>query len=79
MSLFTDEMGQKMLIGAVVMQILGRSGDSQDRQHQGLTRSLGFYDLAMNISCWLKSSRSNACCRLALFGAVAAGVWWLLE
>ena len=31
-----DPMGTKMLVGAVIMQIVGASGDPQDRQHQGV-------------------------------------------
>ena len=76
-----------MLIGAAGHADFGRPGHPQDRRHQGLSfwlRSAAVcpYDSwvdAMNTLILADAISWNALLPLAVFGAVAAGAWWLLD
>ena len=81
MPLFTDPLGKKMLVGAVGHADSGRPGDSQNRQHQGLTAVFvaSPYDCYHDTLCWLNQSRWNGCCRWPCSAPWRPGVWWLLD
>ena len=87
MLLFTDELGKKMLVGGVVMQLLGAwsfaklstSGSSRTQlafSRVASTTLRGFPTMDLLLAKALIST--DLMTKLAIFGAVACGVWWLL-